>query len=292
MSEGKQKPAFSIIIPVHNGEQFIAAALGSVLSQTYPHFNIVILENCSTDKTLDTIHTFDDPRIEIIPSSQPLSIERNWARILDLDLNEYMTILGHDDLLYPDFLQEMVALTQREPEASLYHSHFYFIDIHGKIIDTCQPMPYQETSDQFLAGLHRFEYDSYATGYVMRSDDYLSEGGIPRFPDLMYADHFLWYTLAKKSYKVCNQKVLFAYRIHEKSAAHTTKLLTLYDASKAYLQALSQTAHFQQPENETLAYHFVGLTFRGLYHKQLFELMGEPTSHKWDEYLSTKQILL
>ena len=101
---------FSIVLPVRNGAEHIGNAITSVLSQTYTNFELIILENCSNDGTQAIIHSFDDSRIQIYPSSSPQSIEVNWRRILDLDLDEYLTILGHDDLLYPDYLQKMQEL--------------------------------------------------------------------------------------------------------------------------------------------------------------------------------------
>src|SRR5689334_16752927 len=93
------KGNFSIVLPVHNGAKYIRATLESILSQTYPHFNVLILENASQDNTLKILASFTDTRIKIFPAERLLSMEENWARIVGLDLSEYMTIVGHDDLM-------------------------------------------------------------------------------------------------------------------------------------------------------------------------------------------------
>ena len=71
---------FSIILPVHNGENYLASAIESVLAQSYPHFRLLILENASTDRTREIINTYRDARIEVLPTQQLLSIEQNWGR--------------------------------------------------------------------------------------------------------------------------------------------------------------------------------------------------------------------
>jgi len=96
-------PEFTIVIPVRNGENYIGAAISSILSQSYPHFNILVLENGSTDKTVEIVSKIADDRIRIVPAASPLEMEANWRRILDLDLAEYLTILGHDDICTPNF---------------------------------------------------------------------------------------------------------------------------------------------------------------------------------------------
>ena len=66
---------FSVVIPTHNGEAYLAQAIESVLSQTYPHFEIIVLEHESTDRTLEIVRSYTDPRIRICSTNQPQTIE-------------------------------------------------------------------------------------------------------------------------------------------------------------------------------------------------------------------------
>ncbi len=286
------RPEFSVVMPVRNGEAYIASAIESVLGQTYPEFNILILESCSDDKTLSIIESYRDSRIAVFPTPAPIPIEANWARILNLDLSEYMTILGQDDLLYPDFLTEIARLIAADPDASLYHTHFDFIDPAGKLIRPCKPAPYRETADDFLRGLHRSQQDSRATGYVMRSADYKRVGGFPGFPSLMYADDMTWYRLAAVSYKVCSPRSLFAFRVHEHSASHVVNLYRLYEASKQYLDNLRRSDYFKSADNAAAAHQYVRTTFHGQYHRALVGLMASDDPQRLREYGEVKRRLL
>lgn len=197
-------PVFTIVIPTHNGEAYIGQAIESVLKQTYPHFEIVVLEHESADRTIEIAKSYNDPRIRICSTSEHQTIESNWGRILDLELAEYLTILGHDDVFYPEFLQEIVNLIAQNPAASLYQTYFHIINSDGEIIRDCKPVPYKETGEGFMNARQHFQRDSFGTGYVMRSTDFKRVGGIPPFAKLYFADDFVFYQLANISGKVCS----------------------------------------------------------------------------------------
>lgn len=206
---------FSIILPVKNGGGYIKECVQSILSQTYAGFNLHILENQSTDGTAEWLQTLTDERIIIISSKKSLSIEENWARILFIDKNEFMTIIGHDDLFEKNYLQTMHDLIQQYPDASLYQTHFKFIDAKGNFIKRCKPMDEKQTAAEFLHSLFTDSIDTMGTGYVMRSKDYDAVGGIPPYPNLLFADHALWIKLTALSYKATAPAESFLYRLHE-----------------------------------------------------------------------------
>ncbi len=285
-------PEFSIVIPVRNGDPYLREALDSIFKQSYQRFKILILENCSQDDTLSIIYSYQDPRITIVPAPTDLSIEENWARILDLELLEYMTVMGHDDVLYPDFLKEMVRLITAAPDASLYQSHFHLIDENGKIIRDCKPMPYRDTAEGFLKSRQTLQRDSYGTGYVMRSADYKQIGGLPAFPKLICADDVAWYKLACLSHIVCSSEYLFRYRYHHSSTSYTVDLYMLYSAYKQYWEFLSQSDYFISTANADAAYRYITAEFNSKYHRDLVYRALDPDDNWKSQYAVTKKHLL
>lgn len=283
---------FSIVIPTRNGERYIETTVESVLSQTYPHFELIILESGSEDSTCSILADFDDPRIKVLSTRAVLSIWDNWARILDLELAEYMTILGHDDVLYPDYLAEIAQLIEVEPGASVYTTHFDWIDPAGEKIRSSQPVPYQETADNFFLSFHQLKRDSYGTGYVIRSGDYKLLGGFPPFPGLMYADDITWYRLISLTHKVCSPRSLFACRLHPESAGHIVSLYDLFLASKQYWRALEQSDYFQKKEHVSAARKYIEYTFNGKYHKILAGLIASDGIEERREYQRVKARIL
>ncbi|PJF35662.1 MAG: hypothetical protein CUN49_09395 [Candidatus Thermofonsia Clade 1 bacterium] len=274
-------PTFSIVIPTRNGERYLAAAIESVIAQRYPHWRLHILESGSTDGTRALVARYlDDPRIVLhsTPTDQPaLDIIGNWSRILQLDLSEYLTILGHDDLLSADFLAEIVALIAAEPNASLWLTHFDLIDSQGVLIRPCKAMPARLDADAYLLGLHTRRFESYATGYVMRSADYKRLGGIPPLRNLLYADLLLWYRLAKLSYLACSPRYAFSYRVHSESMSYAMQLSDWYAASEEYLQALGQSDHFADSARRAAAYACIGHELKRAFYRSLVALIEDGT---------------
>ena len=206
---------FSIILPVKNGGAYIKECVQSILNQTYNDFNLHILENCSNDGTAEWLQTLKDERIIVIPSEKPLRIEENWGRIASIEKNEFMTMIGHDDVLDENYLQTINYLIEKHPDASLYQTHFRFIDGKGNFLKHCRPMDEKQTASEFLHSLFIDSIDTMGTGYMMRSKDYDDIGGIPAYPDLMFADHSLWIKLASLTYKATSPYERFLYRLHE-----------------------------------------------------------------------------
>ena len=83
---------YSIILPVRNGGEYLKECVNSILSQTYTDFNLLILDNNSTDGTLEWIQSVADKRIVIFTSNESLSIEQNWARIKGIPIWKKWTL--------------------------------------------------------------------------------------------------------------------------------------------------------------------------------------------------------
>ena len=180
---------YSIILPVRNGGHYVKECVASILSQKFIDFNFIVLDNASTDGTLEWLQSLNDERIKIVPSEKSLTIEENWGRIKDVEKNEFITLIGHDDILYPDFLAVIDCLINSNPEASLYHTHFNFIDAKGNTIRSCKLMDNVLSGYEFLKSFLTNSIDLMGTGYVMRSKDYDEIQGIPvKYPNLLFAD--------------------------------------------------------------------------------------------------------
>ena len=242
---------FSIIIPFKTGKKYLLDCLHSVLGQDYPHFNIIILaDNTSNiDDSIDAVNAIQSNKISIQIAQQNIDILENWGRIKGLDKNEYMTILGYDDILEKTFLSNINELINQQPEASLYHTHFNYINSKNGLIKKCQPLPSRLNASEYLEYALNETIDIMATGYVFKSSDYDALGGIPiHYPNLIYADLQLWLALTKKSYLAVDPSTQFSFRIHA-STTKTSKDKILLDAFLLFLDYLKQLKN----ESSTLA---------------------------------------
>ncbi|MCF6245786.1 MAG: glycosyltransferase [Desulfobacula sp.] len=240
----KDNPEFSFLLPVKNGGAYLPLCVESILAQNYKNFDLIILENKSTDGTAEWLQTLEkrESRVKVIPSEISLSIEDNWQRILKVLKNEFMSIIGHDDLLDPNFIEEINKTIHEEPGANLYLTHYRLIDSKNKLIRYCRPMPKLESAAEFLAARMAEIRDSFGTGYVMRSKLYDEIGGIPPYPNLMFADDTLWMKLIGSTFRATSPNVCFSYRFHEGSISGNPNQDKLFLGLKKHLGFLQNEA--------------------------------------------------
>lgn len=232
------QPKFSIILPVRNGGEYFRECVESILNQKYRNFELVVLDNMSSDGSLEWVHGIDDARLIVQESSEGLTIEDSWARIVAVAKNEFMTITGHDDLFDENYLEVMSRLIDRSPDAALYQAHFRLIDSAGNRIRSCLPMPAIERAGEFLLSRLSFRRDSFGTGYIFRSTDYDKVGGIHGFKKLMFADDALWLQLMNASYKATADEECFSYRVHKSSTSFAPDWHSTFEALESYLSFL------------------------------------------------------
>jgi glycosyltransferase involved in cell wall biosynthesis len=105
--------AVSVIIPVKNGERFLASALDSVVAQTYGHYEIIVVDGQSADRTADIAKSYEAVRY-IRQTSHGLSHAYNIG--IDAARGEFVAFLAHDDVWTPDKLSVQVDYLMNHPE--------------------------------------------------------------------------------------------------------------------------------------------------------------------------------
>lgn len=101
-------PSISIIIPVYNGSKTIVNTLNTALSQNYENFEIIVVNDCSTDNTLELLREIKDPKLKIFSfeKNQGRSRARNFG--IENAKSDYVAMLDADDFLYPDKLKKQI----------------------------------------------------------------------------------------------------------------------------------------------------------------------------------------
>jgi len=124
----------SVCIPSYNSERFISSAIESVLHQTHQNFELIIVDDCSTDNTFEIAKSFNDPRIQLVRNDSNVGAQNNWNKCLSLATGQYVKILPGDDTLYPECLAKQVAvLEDRENhDISFVYCSRDVIDAHGR----------------------------------------------------------------------------------------------------------------------------------------------------------------
>lgn len=129
-------PLVSICIPTYKGAEFLEATLDSVLNQSYPNFELWILDDNSPDDTQSIVSRYKDPRIKYVRNAQNLGPQGNWNRCLELAQGKYYKLLPHDDLLAPNSLEEQVSILEADKscEIALVFGSRQIIDPAGRVL--------------------------------------------------------------------------------------------------------------------------------------------------------------
>ena len=127
-------PSVSVIIPSYNHEKFVEECINSVLHQTFQDFEIIITDDASTDRTVEIIERFEDPRIKLFKHSknQGVSIAANNC-ILHAS-GKYIAWLSTDDAWYPEKLELQARYLDKHPELGVVFGKVDWIDEFGNLI--------------------------------------------------------------------------------------------------------------------------------------------------------------
>lgn len=125
----------SVVIPLYNKEKQIAYTLQSVFEQTFQDFEIVVVDDGSTDNSVEEVEKFDDSRIRLIHQTNAgVSAARN--RGIEEASGELIAFLDADDVWMPEYLATQYGLYQKYPECSVYACNYEFRDSEGKVTPT------------------------------------------------------------------------------------------------------------------------------------------------------------
>jgi glycosyltransferase involved in cell wall biosynthesis len=127
-------PKLTVCVPCFNEERFIGKAIESLLSQTYNDFTVQVVDDCSTDGTLEEVRKFSDPRIVVHRNRRNLGLYQNQNRCLQLVKTEYVKILCADDYLEPTCLSEQVVVLYRDPRVVLVFGASQVIDSRERVL--------------------------------------------------------------------------------------------------------------------------------------------------------------
>jgi glycosyltransferase involved in cell wall biosynthesis len=121
------RPLVSVVTPVYNGAKYLRECIESVLAQTYQEWEYIIVNNCSSDQSLNIAREYErqDPRIHVYDNTQHLPMLRNFNSALrKISPNaKYCKILHADDWLMPECLDRMVSLAEENPNVAIVGSY-------------------------------------------------------------------------------------------------------------------------------------------------------------------------
>lgn len=141
----------SIILPVYNGEKYLHECLNSLLNQTYRNFEIIIIDDCSTDHSAEIIQSYDNSKIYYYRNNNNQGIVYSLNRAISLSRGKYIARMDADDICAPERLEKQVAFLDQHPNIGLISTWFRIFD--GKEGICCYPTDPEELKCRLLFSL-------------------------------------------------------------------------------------------------------------------------------------------
>ena len=203
--ETTKQPFITVVMPNYNGRRFVEQAIDSVLNQTYSNFELLVVDDCSKDDSLQLIQqkAQSDDRIRIIALEHNAGVANARNVGIKEAKGEFIALLDNADLWTEDKLERQLALAQKG--ADIVYCSYDFIDEQNNSIKKPFVVPQQTNFNKMLASSVISCSTSFIKTELMQAH--------PFNPDFYHEDYVLWMELLR----VCStaygdQKVLMHYR--------------------------------------------------------------------------------
>jgi glycosyltransferase involved in cell wall biosynthesis len=213
-----------VCIPTCDGELFLAEAIESVLAQTFEAFELLIVDDCSSDRTLEIVSRYADPRLRVYQNHERLGIAGNWNRCLELARGGYFSLFHQDDVMLPANLEQKVRLLEAEPSVGFVHSSVDFLVEPAAPHGSRQWM--EDSTDDFVVDGRRYFRTMVISGnrvcaptVVARREALADVGGFNEH--LKFAlDYELWLRVCVNWRVAFLSRPLVRYRWHQMNTSH------------------------------------------------------------------------
>ena len=223
-------PLVSVLMPVYNCELYIESAVNSILSQTYSNFEFFIIDDASTDNTINILNNFKDPRIRLIKKTKNSGYTKNLNDALSLVKGKYIARMDGDDISLPERFEKQIAVLENNKNVIVCGTNF-------KLLGTETIIKNPEKDEEIK--LHLVKESCIGHPTVIIRAKVMQQNHINYNSSMEPAeDYDLWVRLVKYGDFFNIQEPLFLYRIHENQVSSLRKEKQRNSASKSRLNML------------------------------------------------------
>jgi glycosyltransferase involved in cell wall biosynthesis len=191
-------PQITVLMPAYNAENYIAEAISSVLKQSFADFELLIVNDGSSDKTVKIIQSFKDSRIVLIQQeNKGISAALNSG--LKHSRAQYIARFDADDICYPERLKVQYDFITAHPEYNIIGSAADYIDAEGNYIFTQHPVAHLNEELQDL----KYTICPFIHSSVFYRKEVITANGGYNEHAYTYEDHFLWVNILNST-RACN----------------------------------------------------------------------------------------
>lgn len=207
-------PKVSVLIPAYNYAHYLSEAIDSVLGQTYKNFELIVVDNCSTDNTEEIVNNYakHDTRIKFVRNQENIGMYRNYNQALLLATGDYIKFLNADDKFEPTLLEKFVDILENDTTISVITSYRQYF---GSKNDVLIP-PFKgkvESTIAILSSLKKGNWIGEPTTVMFRRENL--NLGLFDISLLMIADQDMWLRHLRVGNLYILDEVLSYFRIHD-----------------------------------------------------------------------------
>ena len=228
-------PRLTVLMPTYNVAPWVEEAIQSVLKQTYHDFELLVVDDASTDDTLDRVRTIDDPRIRIAAFQDNVGLAENLNRGLDIIDTELVARMDGDDIAEPDWLETGINILDSHPEVGICSFGFQFFGAKTSLVRF--PEHHEDSKAQMLFGctvIVPVFRRAVMTGNHLR---YSTEA----FPA---EDYMIWANAYRVTQVYNVQRTLFHYRTHPTQISSSRRQAQIEKSNEVRLKML----HWLNPD--------------------------------------------
>lgn len=202
-------PLVSVILPCFNGEKYIKECIESVLRQTHTNFELIIINDASTDATAHIIGNVRDKRITYVRNEENTGIVKSLNRGVNLAKGKYIARIDADDAMHAERLEKQLEYLEANADVAMVGSAHFVIDQYSKMISLVQ----YPLTDAEIKALSFFRNPFSHPTVMIRAATLKKQKYSTRYP--FCEDYYLWFNISKK-WRVANlPDCLTYYRIHD-----------------------------------------------------------------------------
>lgn len=209
---------FSVTIPAYK-DKFLKETIDSVLAQTYPDYEVVIVNDASPYDLDSIVNLYEDPRIRYFKNEKNCGakdVVDNWNICLSYATGEYLICMGDDDKLTPRCLQDFADLIENYPELDLFHARSEIIDDDSNFVCLLEERPEWESVYSLIYNPR----NSHLGDFLFKTETLRKNGGFYKLPYGWQSDDITAF-IAAADHGVANTKeVGFQYRGNGLSISH------------------------------------------------------------------------
>ena len=248
----------SICVPVYNHENTLRETLLSALHQSYENIEVILVDNCSTDKSLDIAYSFHDPRLHIYKNDHNLGMVRNWNKALSLARGEFTLLLCGDDRLYVTSIEKKLALLKRRSDVMLAMSASLVINGDNEILKERHPFPRTCLLDGKKLALFSYRTRNIygePGNMLFRTKVALDSGGFA--DNTIYAtDWDLWLRISCLGTVAYSNEVLMDYRITKSNVTSKTRTKSMLADDKIMTENIKKYGLLKISKLDQLIHRF------------------------------------